>query len=66
MIVQLGVSQIGVSSNGFSPIGVSPNGVSSVTNSSSGLIFGKIQAQSGRLFCKNPGENLGFSDFAFL
>ena len=28
----------------------------SVTNSSSGLIFVKIRALSGRLFSKNPGE----------
>ena len=30
--------------------------ISSVTNSSSGLIFVKIRAQSGRLFSRNPGE----------
>ena len=33
-----------------------------VTNSSSGLIFVKIRAQSGWLFSKNPGGNLGFCD----
>jgi len=31
----------------------------SATNSSSGLIFVKIRAESGRIFNKNPGKNPG-------
>ena len=38
----------------------------SVTNSSSGLIFVKFRALSGRLFSKNPGKNLGFCDCRFF
>ena len=30
--------------------------ISSVPNSSSGLIFAKIRAESGRIFRKNPGN----------
>ena len=32
------------------------NAVSSVPNSSSGLIFVKIRAESGQIFSKNPGK----------
>ena len=31
----------------------------SATNSSSGLIFVKIRAESGRIFSENPGKNPG-------
>ena len=33
-----------------------PYKVSSVPNSSSGLIFVKVRAESGRIFSKNPGK----------
>ena len=33
----------------------------SVPNSSSGLIFVKIRAESGRIFSENPGKNLGLT-----
>ena len=34
--------------------------ISSATNSSSGLIFVKIRAESGRIFSKNPGKTKVF------
>ena len=37
--------------------------IDSVTNSSSGLIFVKIRAESGRIFSKNPGKNPGETKF---
>ena len=37
--------------------------ISSVPNSSSGLIFVKIRAESGRIFSKNPGKNPGKTKF---
>ena len=36
----------------------------SATNSSSGLIFVIIRAESGRIFNKNPGKNPGECSFA--
>ena len=39
------------------------NGICSVPNSSSELIFVKIRAESGQIFCKNLGKTNGFCEF---